>query len=87
MLCDNPYAFDWWKFGYLYVFYWFDNLAWILTHGFTEWDRNMDFDALIATHTTLSVIVDGVFALLYVLLSRIKDNRGEKYFHLTFFKL
>jgi len=87
MICDNPYAFEWWKFGYLYVYFWFENLGWILSNGFTHWDGNMDFDTLIATHTSLSVLVDAFFAIIYVLLSKIKDNKGQPYFHLTFFKL
>merc|ERR1719464_112294 len=85
--CDNQHAFDWWRFGYLYVYYWFDNFGWIIQHGLTEWDGEMDFDTLIATHTSLAVIADGVFALIYVLLSKIKDSKGQAYFHLTWFKL
>ena len=87
MLCDNPYAFEWWKFGYLYVYFWFENFAWIIANGFTEWDGNMDFDTMIATHTSLSVLTDGFFALIYICLSRIKDKRRQPYFELTFFKL
>ena len=87
MYCDNPYAYEWWKFGYLYVYYFFDNFAWMVQNGLTQWDGNMDFDTCIATHMSLSMMVDFVMALMYVCLSRIKDNRGQPYFHLTFFKL
>ena len=87
LLCDNPYAYNWWKFGFAYVYYFFENFAWVLANGFTEWDGNMDLDTLIATHTSCSVLVDLLFALSYIGLSRIKDNKGQPYFHLTFFRL
>jgi len=87
IFCDNPYAYEWWKFGYLYVYYFFENFVWMLTNGLTEWDGNMDFDTVIATHMTLSVMVDFLMAMLYVCLSRIKDDKGQVYFHLTFFRL
>lgn len=87
LLCDNPYAFQWWKFGYLYVYYFFENFAWIISNGFTKWDGNMDFDTMIATHSSLAMMIDFLFALVYIALSKIKDHKGQPYCHLTFFKL
>merc|ERR1711941_169691 len=28
MKCDNPYAYEWWTFGYKYMYYFFAHLDW-----------------------------------------------------------
>ena len=80
MLYDNPYLN-----GNLDIYMFIIGLR--ILRGSLQMVLRNGMEILIATHTSLAVLTDAIFALLYIGLSRIKDNRRQPYFHLTFFKL
>jgi len=84
--CDNPYAFEWYKFGAYYMYYFFKHIESVFRLGFSRWNGQMDMDALVGAHTIYAFFTDLIFGLVYVVLNRQQDPIG-KYFDLTFFDL
>jgi len=91
MYCDNPYGYDWWKFGYWYMKFFFEHIGDVFLKGFTAWDGHMDMDALVGCHAVYAYSVDLFFALFYVCFNNFgkKSANSDKKFYLdlTFFDL
>jgi len=92
MYCDNPYGYDWWKFGFWYMKYFFEHIHDVFQKGVTGWDFHMDMDAMVGCHSVYAFVVDLLFSLYYAIFCNNTKRNAETlkknfYLDLTFFDL
>lgn len=82
------HSFDWFKFGAYYVYFFYDNMVWVLTKGVTEWDGYWDMDTMVGTHIVFATIVDVAFSTAHFFLIPVLRNKNDKkLFDMAFFQM